>query len=54
MHSDICSHLGATILSVALMGSARILNSGTKVLNAIQTAFDFIIKITCLGFQLDS
>ena len=34
MHTEIGSRLGATILSPALMGSVRILNSGTKVLTS--------------------
>lgn len=46
MHTYIGSRLGVTILSPALMGSAGILNSENKGLNAIQTACDFIIQIT--------
>ena len=54
MHTDIGSRLGAIILFPALMGLVGILNSGTKRVDTRQKACDFIIKITCLTFQLGS
>lgn len=52
IHTYIGSSPHATILSPALMHSAGIFNSGTKGLNAIQTACDLSFRLPAFPSSL--